>query len=144
MHEHIRSPTNFDKQISKNKLLDDVIKPLNEKRFDYLQDISEWNSKFASKISQPFGKDYRNTDIPGTVKPTSFQKNGPDNDIFIDCNPDVSKRSLRLGMVDISRQFNHRESLTKTNQVPGKNNWKGIGNGSDPWDYDPESVWRGQ
>ena len=55
MHEHIRSPTNFDKQISKNKLLDDVIKPLNEKRFDYLQDISEWNSKFASKISQPFG-----------------------------------------------------------------------------------------
>ena len=41
----------------------------------------------------------RNTDIPGTVKNKNLQKNGPDNDMFIDCNPDVGKKSLHLGMV---------------------------------------------
>lgn len=78
------------------------------------------------------------------MKPANFQKSGPDYDIFIDSNTEVGKRSLKLGMVDISKQFNHRESLTKTNQLPGRYNSKGIGNSSDPWDYDPESLWKAQ
>lgn len=56
----------------------------------------------------------------------------------------MGKRSLTLGMVDMKSQFDHRESLSKTNQVPGRNNWKGVGTCSDPWDYDPESIWKGQ
>lgn len=125
-------------------MLNDAIGILDEHRFEVIHDLSEWNGKFGSKIAQPFARNYRQTDIPGTVKNMNLQKNGPDNDVFIDVNADVGKKSLHLGMVDISRQFNHRESLTKTNQIPGRNNWKGVGTTSDPWDYDPESVWRAQ
>ena len=57
----------------------------------------------------------RNTDIPGTVKNKSLQKNGPDNDIFFDCNKEVGKKSLHLGMVELDRQFNHRDTFYKTN-----------------------------
>ena len=72
MHEHVRSPVCFENQISKSRCLNDAIKPLNEKRFDFTQEISDWNGKFGSRISQPFGRDKRITDIPGTVLPTNF------------------------------------------------------------------------
>ena len=117
---------------------------MNDRRFEVIHDISEWNGKFGSKIAQPFAKKDRDTDIPGTVRNHNHQKNGPDNDMFINSNAEVTKRSLTLGMVDMKSQFDHRESLSKTNQVPGRNNWKGVGTCSDPWDYDPELVWKGQ
>lgn len=116
------------------------MKELNDSRFEVIHDISEWNGKFESKIAQPFGLQPRNTDIPGTIKNANLQKNGPDNDIFIDVNADVGKRSLTLGMVTLSKQINPRNSESKLNQMPGRNNWKGIGTMSDPWDYDPQLV----
>lgn len=80
-------------------LLNEAIAPLNDGRFVPFKDISEWNGKYASGISQPFVRTSRNTDIPGTVKNKSLQKNGPDNDVFIDCNPDIRKPSLHLGLI---------------------------------------------
>ena len=47
-------------------------------------------------------------------------------------------------MVNFEKQFNHRENQSKTNQIPGRNNWKGVGTVSDPWEYDPERVKKGQ
>ena len=64
--------------------------------------------------------------------------------MFFNVNAEVGKKSLTTGMVELKRQFNHRESGTKTNQIPGRNNWKGIGTTSDPWDYDYENIWKGQ
>mmetsp|Transcript_2708 Transcript_2708/g.3716 ORF Transcript_2708/g.3716 Transcript_2708/m.3716 type:complete len:140 (-) Transcript_2708:718-1137(-) len=122
-------------------LLNDAIGNLNESRFVPFKDISDWNGKYKSNIAQPWIMTKRETEIPGTVKNKSLQKNGPDFDMFIDCNPHVGKKSLHLGMVELDKQFNHRESLSKTNQVPGRNNWKGVGTTSDPWEYDPNSLW---
>lgn len=141
--QKIKGPVNFEKQRSKRTLLEEVVKPVNENRFKVIHDISDWNSKFQAKIAQPFSKGPRDTDIPGTVKNTNFQQNGRDYDIFIDCNTDVGKKSLTLGMVDLKKQFDHRSNLSKTNQIPGRNCWKGIGTLSDPWEYDPEAVWNG-
>lgn len=56
---------------------------------------------------------------------------------------DLMKPSLKLGMVDLSKQYNHRDNESKTSQVHGRNNWKGIGMSSDPWDYDPDLIKRG-
>ena len=96
-------------------MLNDAVKTLDPARFEIIHDLSELNGKFGSKIGQPFGRDKRNTDIPGTVKNENIQKNGPDNDVFVDVNSNAGKRSLTLGMVELSRQFNHRESETKHN-----------------------------
>lgn len=93
----------FTRKRSKTDIMNDKIGILNENRFWAFKDISDWNSKYESQIGHPFLKAVRNTDIPGTKKNTKFQKNGPDHDIFIDCNPDVGKRSLTLGMVDMSK-----------------------------------------
>ena len=131
----------YDRAMSRSTLLNQAIATCNENRFVPFKDIGDWNGKYQSRITQPFIMTERDTDIPGTVKNKNHQKNGPDNDMFIDCNPDVGKKSMHLGMVDFSRQFNHRDSLTKTNQIPGRNNWKGVGNTADPWEYDPNSVW---
>ena len=110
-----KGPLEFDRQRSRAALLNEAVTHLDEKRFIVLNDISDWNGKYEAKIAQPFARGMRNTDIPGTVKNPNTQKNGPDNDIFIDCNPHVGKRSLTLGMHDMKRQFNHRENLAKTN-----------------------------
>lgn len=80
-------------------LLNEAIAPLNDSRFVPFKIISEWNGKFNSTITQPFYKSTRDTDIPGTIINKNLQRNGPDHDIFIDCNPDAVKRSLNLGMV---------------------------------------------
>ena len=80
-----------------------------------IHDISTMNSKFNKSISKPFDHEYRNTDIPGTVKNPSIQKNGPDYDILIEVNAEVNKASLKLGNVNFSKQVNNRESLEKTN-----------------------------
>ena len=65
---HIKGPLTFDKQRSKRALLKDAVKHLNDRRFEVIHDISEWNGKFGSKIAQPFCKEARDTDIPGTVR----------------------------------------------------------------------------
>ena len=139
-------PIAFEKQRSKSRLLNEAVHQLNDTRFEAFHNISDYNSKFGKRISQPFPRETRNTDIPGTVKNKNFQKNGVDYDIFIDYNLKSTKPSLTRGMVDFTKQFNHRESISKTNQMPGRNtnNWKGEGNLSDPWDYDHISVFEGQ
>ena len=76
---------------------------MDDKRFEVIHDISDWNGKYEARIAPPFLKGYRNTDIPGTIKNLNVQKNGTDYDIFIDSNPDVGKRSLTLGMVDMAK-----------------------------------------
>jgi hypothetical protein len=48
--------------------LRDAIKQLDEKRFEVIHDISDWNTKYEAKIGQPFSCARRNTDIPGTIK----------------------------------------------------------------------------
>lgn len=136
MMTKIKAPLQ-DRALSRSMLLDEAIGNLNESRFVPFNNMSSWNGKYQGLVSFPISMSCRNTDIPGTVKNPSLQKNGPDFDMFIDCNPHVGKKSLHLGMVELHRQFNHRESLTKTNQIPGRNNWKGVGNTSDPWEYDP-------
>ena len=65
---HIKGPLTFDKQRSKRSLLKDAVKHLNDRRFEVIHDISEWNGKFGSKIAQPFAKGTRDTIIPGTVR----------------------------------------------------------------------------
>lgn len=99
----VRSPLNFEKQRSKKTLLNDAVKTLDPSRFEVLHDISELNGKFGSQIAQPFAKKPRNTDIPGTVRNANHQKNGPDNDVFLDVNSNVGKRSLTLGMVELGK-----------------------------------------
>lgn len=84
-------------------MLNDAIGHLDEHRFDNIHNISKFNGKYGSKIAQPFARDFRNTDIPWTIKNPNLQKNGPDNDVFIDVKADANKRSLTLGMVDLSR-----------------------------------------
>lgn len=107
----IRGTADFSKSRSRYSLLNEfALNNLCENRFDgATQKISSWNSKFRSQIGQPFSVNERNTDIPGTVTNKSLQWNGPDNDVFIDVNADACKPSLHLGMVDISRQVNHRD-----------------------------------
>ena len=84
------------------------------------------------------------TEFPGSVQNASFQKNGPGADLCRDVNAEVIKPTLKTGMVNFKKQFDHRENLNKTNQNPGRNNWKGVGTVSDPWEYDPERVKKGQ
>ena len=102
------------------------------------------DGKFGKSIAQPFRVEPRLTEFPGSVQNANIQKNGPGNDVFKDVNAEVNKPTLKTGMVDFEKQFNHRENQSKTNQIPGRNNWKGVGTVSDPWDYDHESVWNGQ
>ena len=101
------------------------------------------NGKYPKTISKPFNHEYRNTDIPGTIKNPSHQKNGPDNDVIIEVNAEVNKASLKLGNVNFAKQLNNRESIDKTNQMPGRYNSKGMGTSSDPWDYDVNKIWHG-
>ena len=98
------------------------------------------NGKFTKSISKPFNQEYRNTDIPGTVKNPNIQKNGPDNDVLIEVNAEVNKASLKLGNVNFAKQLNNRGSMEKTNQMPGRYNSKGMGTSSDPWDYDANNI----
>ena len=112
---------------------------MNEKRFELVHDISEWNGKYQSKMAYNFSQLHRNTEIPGTIKPPNTQKVGPDHDIFINCNPHVGKRSLTLGMIDMSRtatraQF-ERDKLAGRRDVDAEGI---LGNG--PGAYDPEKV----
>ena len=106
--------------------------------------MSDLNGRYGSQVAHEFPRKTRNTDIPGTVKNTNLQRNGPDNDVLKTVNAEVGKRSLALGMVELGKQFHHRDGPAKTNQLPGRRNWKGEGTVSDPWDHDPESVWKGQ
>ena len=66
--KRIHGPINFEKQRSKSKLLNEAVHPLNDTRFETFHDISDYNGKFGKRISQPFPRVTRNTDIPGTVK----------------------------------------------------------------------------
>ena len=91
----------FGRQSPKRDISKDV--QVNDRRFEPLYAISEWNGKYGSKITYNFSKLYRNTDIPGTVQPLDTKKDGPSHDIFIDCNPHLGKKSLHLGMVDMTR-----------------------------------------
>lgn len=112
--------------------------PCNEKRFEPLHDISDWNGKYESKILWNFSQLRRDTDIPGTVMPPNCQKDGPAHDIYIDCNPHVGKKSLRLGMVNI-RKTSTRTQYERDQQHGKRDLYEGI-IGAGPGAYDPEKV----
>jgi len=67
----VKTP-NANRQLSRSMLLNEAIAPLNDSRFVPFKDISEWNGKYGSRISQPFVRTTRNTDIPGTIKNKSL------------------------------------------------------------------------
>ena len=111
-----------------------------EGRFEKAEDISKLNGKYKTCVGHTFALCERNTDIPGTLKNEHIQKNGNDHDIFIDVKADYVKPSLTTGMVDMNRFHNNREKAENTYKIPGKTNFEGIGNRSDPWSYDPNKV----
>ena len=140
MMTKVKGPVSFEKQRLKADLLRECIKPLNDQRFKIIYDVSDWNSKYESRIGHPFSSTFRDTDIPGTVKNTNIQKNGPDQDVFIDANADYTKRSLTLGSVELDKAFYHRETVERSNQMAGKMNFKYNGEMSDPWEYCPSKL----
>ena len=63
--------------------------------------------------------------------------------MIIEVNAEVNKASLKRGNINFAKQLNNRESIEKTNQMPGRYNSKGMGTSSDPWDYDANNIWHG-
>ena len=83
----IHGPLAFEKQTPHVTISNAC--PTNEKRFEQVYDISDWNGKYKSKLAYDFKGIPRKTDIPGTVMPQNIQKEGPAHDMFIDCNPHI-------------------------------------------------------
>lgn len=129
----------FDKQQPHaiNKTATDV----NEKRFEQIYDISEWNGKYNSVIAYDFMQLPRNTEIPGTLKPVKVQQEGKGHDHFVDCDPHVGKRSLTLGMTDFKRTVD-RSVFDKRQQHGKLELYEGV-IGTGPGAYDPEKVRNG-
>lgn len=111
-----------------------------EGRFEIIHDISEWNGKFGSRIGYTFQTTERNTDIPGTIRIKNTQRQGRDHDLFIDSNFEFVKDNLHTGNIKMDKFYNNRTDPKKTYQIPGKTNFEGIGNRSDPWSYCPDKV----
>ena len=69
--DNIHGPMAFDKQ--QPHALNLTVTDVNERRFEQIYDISEWNGKYNSVIAYDFMQLPRNTEIPGTLKPVKVQ-----------------------------------------------------------------------